>query len=116
LKLKGKFLMSSLRPTLRDVAKQAGVSLGTASNVMNNKANISAEIRNRVLESGERLGYQHPVRANLPKSRPLSVIGMIVKRDLDGSPTINPFYSYVMAGIEHECQPSRMSKTGCMPK
>src|ERR1041384_6189037 len=49
-------------PTIRDVAKQAGVSLGTASNVLNNKGNVSAEVRNRVLAAVHILGYKHPVR------------------------------------------------------
>jgi len=87
-------------PTIRDVAKQAGVSLGTASNVLNNKGNVSAEVRNRVLTAVHALGYKHPVRLPAMNSVPLSVIGVISKRDLDWGPGMNPFYSHVLAGID----------------
>ncbi len=101
--------MTSPSPTLRDVARQAGVSLGTASNAMNNKSNVSAETRTRVFEAAASLGYQHPVRTNLATSAPLSVIGVILKRDAGLALNINPFYSYVLAGIERECQRHNLS-------
>ncbi len=94
-------------PTLREVAKQAGVSLGTASNVLNNKANVSAEIRNRVLSAVNALGYKHPVRTDTMSSAPFAVIGVISKREPDLP--INPFYSHVMAGIDRECQRHNLS-------
>jgi len=96
-------------PTLRDVARQAGVSLGTASNVMNNKSNVAPETRAKVLAAASALGYQHPVRVSTLAAHSLSVIGMIVKRDPDIMPAVNPFYSYVMAGIERECQRQNLS-------
>lgn len=91
-------------PTIRDVARQAGVSLGTASNVLNNKGNVSAEVRNRVLSAVNALGYRHPVRQAMPARVPLSVLGVIVKRDPQPAPITNPFYSHVIAGIDRECQ------------
>src|SRR5258708_36106581 len=84
--------------TLRDVAKQAGVSLGTASNVLNNKGNVSAEVRNRVLSAVNTLGYKHPVRLTSQSIVPLSVVGVISKRDPAPEPALNPFYSHVIAG------------------
>ncbi|MCC7450876.1 MAG: LacI family DNA-binding transcriptional regulator [Anaerolineae bacterium] len=95
--------------TLRDVAKQAGVSLGTASNVLNNKGNVSADVRNRVLSAVNTLGYKHPVRLAMVNSVPLSVIGVISKRDPAPAPVINPFYSHVLAGIDRECQRQNLS-------
>jgi LacI family transcriptional regulator len=96
-------------PTIRDVAKQAGVSLGTTSNVLNNKGNVSADIRNRVLSAVHTLGYKHPVRLAPMSSTQLSVVGVISKRDPDPAPAINPFYSYVLAGIDRECQRQNLS-------
>ena len=96
-------------PTMRDVAKQAGVSLGTASNVLNNKGNVSAEVRNRVLSAVNTLGYKHPVRLASLSMVPLSVVGVISKRDPAPAPEINPFYSHVLAGIDHECQRHNLS-------
>ncbi len=47
--------------TIRDVAKEAGVSIATVSYVLNNSRNVSEDTRRRVLETAKRLGY----RANI---------------------------------------------------
>ncbi|NMM94140.1 LacI family DNA-binding transcriptional regulator [Bifidobacterium oedipodis] len=46
------------RVTLRDVAHEAGVSLKTASNVINHNGRMASSTRARVQEVIERLGYQ----------------------------------------------------------
>jgi DNA-binding LacI/PurR family transcriptional regulator len=46
--------------TLRDVAAEAGVSIGTASNAFNRPDLISDGLRDRVLEAAGRLGYGGP--------------------------------------------------------
>jgi DNA-binding LacI/PurR family transcriptional regulator len=48
------------RPTLRDVAAAAGVSIGTASNAFNRPELISDALRERVLEEASRIGYAGP--------------------------------------------------------
>jgi DNA-binding LacI/PurR family transcriptional regulator len=48
------------KPTLRDVAAAAGVSMGTASNAFNRPELLSEEMRNRVFEQAARLGYGGP--------------------------------------------------------
>lgn len=101
--------MTGNLPTLRDVAERAGVSLGTASNVLNNKANVSAETRHKVLEAATALGYQIQVRSSAPQRHKLSVIGTIGKIDAAGVLSNNAFYSYVLAGIERECQRQNLS-------
>ncbi len=99
--------MIASKPTLRDVAKQAGVSLGTASNVLNNRANVADETRARVLQAATTLGYRAPVRSTA--QRTLSVIGTIGKNNDGELMSVNPFYSYVLAGIERECQRLNLS-------
>jgi len=97
------------KPTLRDVAKLAGVSLGTASNALNNRGNVSDEARTRVTEAAAALGYRMQVRMATSARPNLSVIGAIGKMDKGETMTINPFYSYVLAGIERECQRHNLS-------
>jgi DNA-binding LacI/PurR family transcriptional regulator len=46
--------------TLRDVAAEAGVSIGTASNAFNRPDLISEGLRDRVFEAAARLGYGGP--------------------------------------------------------
>lgn len=49
----------SARPTIRDVAAAAGVSLATVSNVMNgNESAVGAKTRRRVTREIEKLGYR----------------------------------------------------------
>ena len=47
---------SGKSPTMKDVAREAGVSLGTVSNVFNG-AHVGREYRQRVEEAARRLGY-----------------------------------------------------------
>ena len=43
--------------TLKDVAKEAQVSIGTVSRVFNNHVNVTDEVRQRVLKAASQLGY-----------------------------------------------------------
>jgi len=45
------------KPSLRDVAKQAQVSVGTVSNVLNRPAQVSEETRKKVREAIDMLGF-----------------------------------------------------------
>lgn len=54
-----------VRPVMADVARHAGVSLGTVSNVLNNPQLVSKETRERVLRSITTLGF---VRNNAARS------------------------------------------------
>jgi LacI family transcriptional regulator len=45
------------RVTIRDVAAEAGVSIGTASKALNGQGKLRAETRERVAEAAERLGF-----------------------------------------------------------
>lgn len=45
-------------PTMADVARRAGVALSTVSHTLSGKRPISAEVRQRVLQAIEELGYQ----------------------------------------------------------
>jgi LacI family transcriptional regulator len=94
----------SKKPTLRDIAEQADVALSTVSQVLNNKPNVSAETRRRVLKVAAEIGYRQKVASNGPLASQLSTVGLLTK-SLDGDPLIvNPFYSYIIAGVDRECQ------------
>ena len=45
------------RVTIRDVAAEAGVSIGTASKALNGQGKLRAETRERVAEVAQRLGF-----------------------------------------------------------
>jgi DNA-binding transcriptional MocR family regulator len=46
--------------TLKTVAEAAGVSISTVSNAYNRPEQMSAEVRQRILETAQRLGYAGP--------------------------------------------------------
>jgi DNA-binding LacI/PurR family transcriptional regulator len=63
-------------PTIKDVAKEAGVSIATVSYVLNNKHTFfSEETRQQVLEVVERIGYTPNVTARNLKSNQTRLIG-----------------------------------------
>lgn len=91
-------------PTLRDIARLADVSLSTVSLVLNNKANVTPEMRERVLNAASSLGYRKKISANSPVATGLSTVGVLTKRRQHDQLITNPFYSYVVDGVERECQ------------
>jgi DNA-binding LacI/PurR family transcriptional regulator len=90
--------------TLRDVAERAGVSIGTASQAINNRPHVSVVSRQRVLDAARELGYRvrQPVLSS--KETELEVIGMITKHDYGLPMDVNPFYMPIQLGVERECQ------------
>lgn len=64
--------------TIHSVAAAAGVSVGTVSRVMNNNVRVAADIRLRVLEAVERLGYVPNAVAQSMRTQTTKMIGCIV--------------------------------------
>jgi DNA-binding LacI/PurR family transcriptional regulator len=88
---------------LADVARAAGVSQGTASNVFNRPEIVSAEVRERVQASARRLGYSGPdPRGRILRAGKVNLIGIISTDDTANS-FRDPFMREVMAGIADEC-------------
>ena len=79
---------------IKDVAKHAGVSVTTVSNVLNDWGRTSEATRKRVLESVEALGYVRNAAAWQLRAGRSRTIGLIVQ-DAD-----NPFYTAVARGAE----------------
>lgn len=64
--------------TILDVAKLAGVSQGTASNVLNGKGNVSSEKIKLVEEAAKQLGYTINERAKILRKGSGNLIGVIL--------------------------------------
>lgn len=98
----------SSRATLADIAKQAGVSLATASRVMNNSAYpVSEAIRKRVLEAAETLQYVPNAHARALASAATSTVGVIVHDVSD------PYFSEITRGILLQATSSNRLVTIC---
>ena len=63
--------------TLSEVARHAGVGIGTVSRVINDQPNVSAAMRLRVRESIEAVGYRVPRRRSNGRSDRAAYIGVL---------------------------------------
>ena len=87
-------ITKSQAPTLVDVAREAEVSLKTASRVLNNSRSVSEEKATRVRAVMERLGYQPNALARGLKAQRSAAIGMIVPNLSD------PFTANAVHGLQ----------------
>jgi len=81
-------------PTLKDVARHAGVSYSTVSRVLNGKPHVRADVAARVAASAAALGYVPDRRARSLKTRRSDTLGVIV------SDVRNEFFTSVVRAIE----------------
>ena len=90
------------RPTIRDVATKAGLSVSTVSLVFNKRANVSEETRRNVQRVIEDLGY-HPHRgARGLASNASGNLGFILTDD--HFTRAEPFYTKIFLGSELEAR------------
>jgi DNA-binding LacI/PurR family transcriptional regulator len=80
--------------TIKDVAREAGVSVATASRALGNYGYVSKETRKKVLEAAAKLNYNHNLVAKSLRTRRTFTIGYLL-------PDItNPFYAGIARGIQ----------------
>lgn len=83
------------RPTMRDVATLAGVSLKTVSRVINGEAGVAVATATRVGDAIAELGFQrNDLARSLRQGRTSSTLGLVIE---DVS---NPFYSAIAQAVE----------------
>ncbi len=80
--------------TIRDVAELAGVSIGTASKVINNVGNVHIELKNKVNAAIKALNYSPNMIARSLKSSVSKTIAVLL------SNITNPFQMTLAKGIE----------------
>ena len=84
--------------TIKDVAREAGVSVATVSRVWNDADFVSPETRQRVAEVAARLGYSPHGAARSLITRTTFALGVLLP-DLYGE-----FFSEIIRGIDHVVQ------------
>jgi len=89
-------------PTIKDVAKEAKVSIATVSLVIHNNGRITQETRKKVLKAIKKLNY-HPSRsARGLVSSTTGNIGFILTED--HFLKTEPFYTKIFLGTEFEAR------------
>lgn len=81
-------------PSIKDVARRAGVSSATVSRVLANKPHVREEVRQRVLAAVEELGYQPSRVARSLRVQRSRIIGLII------SDIQNPFFTSLVRAVE----------------
>lgn len=79
--------------TLQDVAREAGVSLATASRVLNGTSQVRADLRERVLATAAELSYTPNAHAQALASSSSKAIGVICHDVSD------PYFASVARGV-----------------
>ncbi|GAA1374694.1 LacI family DNA-binding transcriptional regulator [Streptomyces beijiangensis] len=92
---------------IKDVARAAGVSVGTVSNVINRPEAVAARTRARVLSAIDRLGYVRSESARQLRAGHSRIMGLLV---LDMG---NPFFVDVARGAERAAREAGLGVMVC---
>lgn len=89
--------------TIKNIAKEAGVSVSTASRALNNNSRISEQTRQHVQAVAKKLGYKPNFSAqNLTRGH-ANIVGVIFPI-MEANTPANPFHIDIMRGISEELQ------------
>ena len=89
----------SQRPTIRDVAERAGVSIATVSRVLNDRADVSVETRERVREVARSVGYSADPAARALATQRTRLVGVVVGDNAGHRDLSLVFFGKVLAAI-----------------
>lgn len=96
----------SKRVTVRDIAKVAGVSVASVSNVLNGVDKVSEETRERIIQVMLDLDYHPNLVARSLSKRKSDMIGLLLPITDEGPSSTslllrdNPFYGELLSGVE----------------
>jgi LacI family transcriptional regulator len=85
--------------TIRDVAREAGVSVSTVSRALNGHPFVRAEVRERVLTVSETLGYRPDVAARSMRTGTTGAVGLVV------SDISNPLFATIAKAADETLSP-----------
>lgn len=90
--------VKEVKVTIKDVARDAGVSPSTVSRVISDSSRIGEATKERVRKSIEKLGYTPNVLARSLVSKRTRIIGVVMPHEAD-TLFSNPFFIQAMKGI-----------------
>lgn len=83
-----------MNSTIKDIARESGVSIATVSRALRNRGYASREVKERVLAAAKKLNYQPNAVARSLKNHRTNTIGVIIP-DIS-----NPYFMKISKGIE----------------
>jgi LacI family transcriptional regulator len=84
------------RPTIRDVAKAAGVSVATVSRALSGDYPVSSATRSRIQRAVRDLDYVVNAHARALSGATSKIVAIVVPE------TVTPFFAHIAGGVEHE--------------
>jgi len=87
------FIMKKI--TIKDVAYEAGVSVGTASMALNDKAGVSIASKEKVIQTAKNMGFKPNKHAKMLIAKRTQIIGLMV------TDITNPFFGLIISFIQH---------------
>lgn len=97
-------------PTMKDVARHAGVSVSTVSYVLNNSGPVAAERRARVMDAVQVLNYAPNESARGLKRRSSPTIGLVIPE------LSNPYFAMIAEGVERTASSYDALVVFCAPE
>ena len=82
------------KPSIKDIAKEAGVTISTVSHVLNSSKFVTEATTEKVIAAVEKLGYRPNRIARSLRTKNTEAVGVIVPDIL------NPFYAYIIQEME----------------
>lgn len=89
------------RPTIKDIAAEAGVSKGAVSLALNGRSGVSESTRSRVLAVASSLGYRPSVTARALSSASADAVGLVLVRPPRALGD-EAFFFQLIAGMQSE--------------
>jgi LacI family transcriptional regulator len=102
------------RPTIRDVAREAGVSHQTVSRVLNDHPKVASETRARVLQVMEAMGYERNLAAQMlttQHSKTIQIITLDAEFHLDVTQFTQPVKQAGYSAVVTDCTTDSLAKT-----
>ena len=97
-------------PTMKDVARHAGVSVSTVSYVLNDSGPVAADRRARVMDAVAVLNYTPNEAARGLKRRSSPTIGLVVPE------LSNPYFAMIAEGVERVASANDALVVFCAPE
>jgi LacI family transcriptional regulator len=91
------------RVTIKDVAKEAGVSIATISYVVNKKGRVSEDTEEKVNRAIKKLNYVPDISARSLVNKSSKLVGVVIPQTEEDKQLMlnNPFYSEFLSGVEY---------------
>jgi DNA-binding LacI/PurR family transcriptional regulator len=89
------------RPTITDIARRAGVSIGAVSYALNGLPGVSEETRRKILAIADDIGWRPNISARALSVSRAHAVGLVLART-SRTLGVEPFFMRFIAGLESE--------------